>query len=93
MDGRTETTFAPTANTTRAEFVTALYRLAGSPEVTIENPFTDVADDAAYKDAVLWAYENKVVEGMTATTFEPGSSIQRQQIAAILVPLCRRRGC
>lgn len=84
MDGRTETTFAPTANTTRAEFVTALYRLAGSPEVTVENPFTDVADDAAYRDAVLWAYENKVVEGMTATTFEPGSSIQRQQIAAIL---------
>ena len=53
VDGETETTFAPNASMTRADLVTALYRLAGSPEVTAENPFTDVAADAEYYNAVM----------------------------------------
>ena len=51
-----ETGFNPTANMTRADLVVALYRLAGSPANAEDavNPFEDVADDAAYKDAVIW---------------------------------------
>lgn len=84
MDGRTESTFAPSENTTRAELVTALYRLAGSPEVTGENTFSDVADDAAYKNAVIWANENEVVTGYPDGTFRPDDSILRQDIAVLL---------
>ncbi len=84
IDGLTETTFGPSENMTRAGLVTALYRLAGSPEVTAENPFSDVADDAAYKNAVIWANENGVVTGKTETTFDPNGSILRQEIAALL---------
>lgn len=76
--------FKPNDAMTRADFVTALYRLAGSPAVTGENPFTDVADDAAYKDAVIWAADCGYVDGMTETTFAPEGTLQRQQIAAIL---------
>ena len=50
---------------TRADLVTALYRLAGSPETEVENPFTDVAADAEYYDAVMWGYANGVVGGIT----------------------------
>ncbi|MDE7009899.1 MAG: sirohydrochlorin cobaltochelatase [Oscillospiraceae bacterium] len=86
IDGRTETTFAPNENITRAELVTALYRLAGSPDLPndAENPFADVAEDAAYRDAVVWASDNSIVGGRNAETFDPDGSAQRQEIAKIL---------
>ena len=55
MDGLTETAFGPSRNLTRQMLAEALYRLAGFPETAAENPFTDVADNAAYKDAVVWS--------------------------------------
>ena len=86
IDGRTETTFAPNENITRAELVTALYRLAGSPDLPndAENPFADVAEDAAYRDAVVWANDNSIVGGRNAETFDPDGSATRQEIAKIL---------
>ena len=85
MDGKTATTFAPNENMTRADLVTALYRLAGKPAVTgAANPFTDVADGAAYKDAVLWANSKNIVNGKTETTFVPDGDVTRQEIAKIL---------
>lgn len=59
--GVTETTFAPANTCTRAEIVTFLYRLAGEPDVSgTALPFTDVAEDAYYADAVKWAVANGV---------------------------------
>ena len=84
MDGLTETAFGPSRNLTRQMLAEALYRLAGFPETAAENPFTDVADNAAYKDAVVWAYGAGVVNGLTETTFGPDASIERQDIAAML---------
>ena len=84
MDGLTDTTFGPGRNLTRQMLATALYRLAGSPAVEADNPFTDVPAGAAYKDAVVWAYSTGVVNGITATTFSPDSTIERQAIAAML---------
>ena len=84
VDGATETTFAPSAEMTRAALAVALYRMAGSPEVTAENPFTDVSAEDDYYNAVLWAYTNGIVTGMTETTFGVDSTLQRQQIATML---------
>lgn len=84
MDGLTETAFGPSRNLTRQMLAEALYRLAGFPETAAENPFTDVTNNAAYKDAVVWAYGAGVVNGLTETTFSPDASIERQDIAAML---------
>ena len=86
MDGRSETAFAPNENITRADLVTALYRLAGSPDLPndAKNPFADVAEDAACRDAVVWASGNSIVGGKTPTTFVPGGDATRQEIAKIL---------
>lgn len=86
IDGRTETTFAPNENITRADLVVALYRLAGSPDLPNDaaNPFADVAEDAAYRDAVVWANDNSIVGGRNAETFDPDGSATRQEIAKIL---------
>ena len=85
VDGRTASTFGAGDPMTRAELVTALYRLAGSPDVKgAENPFADVAENAAYRDAVVWAYAQKIAGGKTQGVFEPGGSVKRQEIAKIL---------
>ena len=69
---------------TRGMLVTVLYRLEGTPEVTGENPFTDVADDAYYKDAIIWAATNEIVGGSGDGTYNPDSNITRQDFATIL---------
>ncbi|MCI8807967.1 MAG: hypothetical protein HFF21_07515 [Oscillospiraceae bacterium] len=85
IDGKTDTTFGAGDPMTRADLVTALYRLDGSPDVKDkEDPFQDVAADAAYRDAVVWAYDHKIVNGKSADTFDPEGSAQRQEIAKIV---------
>ena len=82
--GTTATTFAPNATCTRAQIVTFLWRSQKSPAATGVNPFTDVAADAYYVDAVLWAVEEKVTNGTSATTFSPDADCTRAQIVTFL---------
>ncbi|MBQ7870632.1 MAG: S-layer homology domain-containing protein, partial [Oscillospiraceae bacterium] len=85
MVGMSDTSFVPNGSVTRAQLVTILYRLAGKPSVEgLENPFEDVAEDAWYAEAVIWAANAGVVNGVSATTFAPNTAITREQIAAIL---------
>ena len=77
--------FGPGAKMTRAMLVTVLYRAAGEPSVTgITNKFTDNKQGKYYYNAVLWASNMGIVNGATATTFDPDGNITREQIAAIL---------
>ena len=48
------------------------------------NPFSDVAADAYYTNAVLWAAKNGITGGTTATTFSPNSDCTRAQIVTFL---------
>lgn len=92
IDGKTDTTFGANDPMNRADLVVALYRLAKSPDVKDkENPFKDVADDAAYRDAVVWAFDQKIVGGKSADTFDPEGSAQRQEIAKIVNEFAARR--
>ena len=83
--GTTATTFAPDAACTRAQMVTFLWRAAGSPKAERSAvPFTDVAADAYYYDAVLWAVEKGITTGTTATTFDPDAVVSRGQTVTFL---------
>ena len=73
--------FSPNLAINRGMMVTVLYRMAGSPEVTAENPFTDVPADTWYTDAVIWASENDITAGTSDTTFSPTNSLTREQLA------------
>ena len=78
--GTSATTFSPNASCTRAQIVTFLWRASGSPEPkTASNPFTDVAANAYYCKAVLWAAENGITTGTSATTFSPNAPCTRAQ--------------
>lgn len=83
--GTSATTFTPDGICTRAQTVTFLWRAMGSPKAAgAENPFTDVSKDAYYYDAVLWAVEQGITNGTSATTFSPDATVTRGQTAAFL---------
>lgn len=85
MNGVGSGKFEPDGQLTRAQLVTVLYRAAGEPDTGKQvNPFTDVADDAWYTKAVIWAANNGIVNGVAKNTFAPDDSITREQIAAML---------
>ena len=79
--------FSPNLAINRGMMVTVLYRMAGSPEVTAENPFTDVPADTWYTDAVIWASENGITAGTSETTFSPTNSLTREQLATFFYRL------
>ena len=84
--GTSPTTFAPNNACTRGHIVTFLWRAAGSPEPTLTtNPFKDVKPGAFYYKAVLWAVENGITTGTSATTFEPNKSCTRGQCVTFLM--------
>lgn len=77
-------TFGPFTPCTRASTVVYLWKHAGSPEVTSEKTFSDVAADAGYAAAVAWAVENGVTAGTSETTFSPENICTRGQIVTFL---------
>ncbi|MBO4419818.1 MAG: S-layer homology domain-containing protein, partial [Oscillospiraceae bacterium] len=92
MVGTSSTTFNPNSNLTREQFVTILWRIAGSPEATVENPFTDVnPNNWAYK-AILWAYEVGVTAGKSADKFDRTSNVSREQVALFLYRFAELKG-
>lgn len=84
MVGTSDTTFSPSATTTRGMIVTILYRLEGEPTVSGKSSFDDVVSGRWYANAVQWAAENKIVGGYGDGTFGPEDPISREQMAAIL---------
>ena len=76
--------FLPDGSTTRAQLVTILWRLEGSPETTGAVRFGDTADGAWYTEAVRWAVGCGVVKGYDNECFGPNDAVTREQMAAIL---------
>ena len=92
MDGVGDNLFAPNSQTTRAQLVTILHRLAGQPAVSGDLIFTDVEAGTWYADAVAWAAENGIVNGTTDTTFAPGEDITREQLVTVLYRYAESKG-
>ena len=77
--------FRPMDNCTRADMVTFLWRVAGCPEPTVENPFTDVKESDPWYKAVLWAYETGVTKGYgSKDVFAPDAVSGRAQTVLFL---------
>lgn len=92
MNGMSDTRFAPHANSTRAQLVTVLYRMAGSPEVELSDTFKDVSENAWYAKAVAWAEANGITTGTTATLFQPETPATRQQMVTFFARYAKLQG-
>lgn len=84
MNGVGGDRFDPSGTFTRAQLATVLYRMAGSPAVTGEDSFTDTEDNAWYTNAVTWAEQNKVVNGIDNGQFGPKSATTQEQLVTML---------
>ena len=77
---------------TRGQVVTFLWNAAGQPEPeTAENPFEDVQEPDYYYNAVLWAYQNGITSGVTASAFCPKQTCTRAQIVTFLYAAWKNR--
>ena len=85
MNGVGHGRFAPESPLTRAQIVTILYRLAGSPDQGNKSShFRDISDGQWYTDAVIWAADQGVVYGYRDGRFHPDRDISRQELVTIL---------
>ena len=84
--------FLPDGSTTRAQLVTILWRLEGSPETTGAVRFGDTAGGAWYTEAVRWAVGCGVVKGYDNECFGPDDAVTREQMAAILYRYAQHKG-
>ena len=91
MNGTGENSFSPDETTTRGMIVTMLYRLENEPAKSA-SAFNDVAAGSWYADAVAWAAEQGVVNGISDTAFAPDTAITREQMAAILYRYAQLKG-
>ena len=84
MQGVNATAFSPDATLSRGMVATILHRLEGEPVSTASHGFSDVAPGTWYANAVAWAFENGIVQGVSATSFAPHAPITREQFATML---------
>lgn len=83
--GYDEKHFGPNDPVTRGQFITVLYRLAGSSETSAKTTFKDISGEIAeFQKAIAWGFEKKYVNGKSAASFEPKSNVTRQEAMKML---------
>ena len=88
--GSSTTKFSPNAECTREQMVTFLWRAMNMPKATITScPFTDVNPGAYSYAAILWAYENEIINGTAKDKFSPSAPVTREQVVTILWRLAK----
>ena len=93
MSGTTEATYSPSSKLTRGMLVTILHNMEGKPKVTGTSKFSDVQNkNMYYYSAVLWASNNKIVNGYTNGKFGANDNITREQLAVMLSNYCKYKG-
>jgi len=92
INGVGNKSFAPSSNIKREEFAAMMVRLAKIELTDIENPFSDVAEDAWFMAELNTAFKNGIINGMGDGTFGAGRNITRQDMAVILLNLAKRYG-
>lgn len=86
-EGVAENEFGPDLEVTRAQFAAFVHRFAGEPVPIEPNGFNDVPDGAWFDAPVSWMKENGITTGTSPTTYSPGMSVTRGQLATFLYRL------
>lgn len=89
VNGFSADEFKPKQAITREQLVAMLYRYSGNPEVSGELSFTDAASVCDWAvNPILWACQNKIVQGYTDGSFAPDKTANRAEMAAIIQRFC-----
>ena len=85
VSGVSDTRFDPDGFCTRAQAITLLWRMAGSPAPkSTSHNFTDVKPGSYYEQAVLWGVENGIIVGTSKTAFAPDGICTRAHAVVLL---------
>ena len=87
VGGTSKTTYSPEKSCTRAQFCIMLWKMYGKPNVTVPNklPFSDIADQTINtKKAIIWCYNNGLINSLTDTYFFPKVKGTRSLLAEML---------
>ncbi len=86
VNGTSATTFAPNGNITRAQLAIMVWKMAGQPKVTgMSCPYTDLASlSANNQKAVIWCYNNGLIDSITGTQFAPSTKGTRALLTEML---------
>ena len=90
IDPTSNTLFSPNTDMKRGDVVLMLYRYDGTNSSSTNHPFTDVP--SKYAKAVTWAYNNNIINGVSATLFAPNNSITREDLCTVLYRYAMYRG-
>ncbi|WP_144276212.1 S-layer homology domain-containing protein [Demequina sp. NBRC 110053] len=84
--GYADGTFRPREDVSRGAFAAFLYRLAGTPRVSLpaRSPFTDVPTSAQFYKPIVWLSQEELSTGWSDGTFRPQDEISREAMAAML---------
>lgn len=84
MKGYPDGKFMPQSYLTRAEFAQLMYNFSGEKLTSFYHPFTDVSKSSWCNTCVGWAYQNKIVNGVSATKFDPNAVLTKEQMITML---------
>ena len=91
--GINDNTFGADISMNRAMVATVLYRFAGEKKtVNNEMKFNDISREQYYTDAVIWATENGIVNGVAESEFAPQNNVTREQLVAMLYRYVKTTG-
>ena len=83
--GTSETMFSPDNKCNRGQIVTFLWRFMGEPSAeNAQTSFKDLKAGGFYLDAVAWAVENNITNGMSTDKFAPDDTCTRAQVVTFL---------
>lgn len=91
LGGKKPYEFGPNEALTRAEVASALYNLAGQPDVELAD-FSDVPVTHQARTAVAWANQNGVMVGVGGGKFNPDAAVSRQELASLLTRYAKLNG-
>lgn len=84
MQGTAIGIFKPNMQLTRAMLVRTIYNNEGTPAPTKAASYTDVSPNAWYSDAIAWATENNIVNGVGNNKFAPDAPLTREQMVTMI---------
>lgn len=91
--GLSSTEFGANVTMNRAMIVTVLHRLAGETKASNNNiNFNDISNEEYYTNAVIWAVENGIVNGVGNNEFAPQNNVTREQLIVMLYRYTKLNG-
>lgn len=92
MTGMVNGGFAPNEELSKVQFAVVLYRMEGSPEVSLSANTLSIPENAYYAPAVFWADQTGLLDGFRTASIKPEDQITREEMITMLFRYAQQKG-